>query len=241
MTIPAQPLFRRATQTLQDPTSIRWPLLELSRYFTDGTFEIAMYRPDAMVRTVSSHPLQSGTRQTIPAGGSKLIEIIANTSGGKRAVRLVNREVLDAQQPGWHSATAVTEILHYMFDPRDPTAFYVYPPANSSASVTLIYSAYPVVMHGINGESLPADTGSDGSVPTTVPGSFDLPPIYANALLDYALYRAYSKDSEYAGNSARAQNHYASFANALGIEIKATMNTAPTSNGNPNVTRSSAP
>ena len=51
---------------------------------------------------------------------------------------------------------------------------------------------------------------------------------------DYVLYRAYTKDSEYAGNAARAQAHYAAFANALGVEIKATVAVAPNPVSNPN-------
>ena len=45
--------------------------------------------------------------------------------------------------------------------------------------------------------------------------------IYANAILDYMLYRAYQKDSEYAGNAERSMMHYQSFANALGIKSRA--------------------
>jgi hypothetical protein len=39
---------------------------------------------------------------------------------------------------------------------------------------------------------------------------------------------------QHAGNAARAATHYGTFANALGIEIKATVAVAPTSPGNPN-------
>ena len=48
------------------------------------------------------------------------------------------------------------------------------------------------------------------------------------------LYRAYTKDSEYAGNAARAQAHYGAFANALGVEVKATLAVGPNPVGNPN-------
>lgn len=57
---------------------------------------------------------------------------------------------------------------------------------------------------------------------------------FAGPLIDYVLYRMFSKDSEYAGNAARAQAHYTAFANSLGMEIKATVAVAPTSAGNPN-------
>ena len=53
---------------------------------------------------------------------------------------------------------------------------------------------------------------ADGALYTAVTGDLGVPDIYANAVQDYVLYRAYTKDSEYAGNAARAQAHYAAFA-----------------------------
>jgi hypothetical protein len=70
-----------------------------------------------------------------------------------------------------------------------------------------------------------------------VSGNISLPDIYGNALGDYVLYRAYTKDSEYAGNAQRAVAHYTAFANALGIEIKGTLAVAPVTVANPNVAR----
>jgi hypothetical protein len=51
--------------------------------------------------------------------------------------------------------------------------------------------------------------------------------IYANCLLDYILYRAYQKDSEYAGNAQRSMMHYQGFSNALGIKTQADSATTP--------------
>ena len=225
MPIAAQSLIRRCVETLQDPTSVRWPISELVRYLNDGQREVVLYRPDSMA-TSAPRPLTVGTRQTLP-NGSKLIEVVRNTGGTKRAVRMVNREILDAQTPGWHNLTGSTDILHYMYDPRDPTVFYVYPPAATGASVEIVYAAYP------------ADIvePADGAMYTAVSGNIALPDIYGNVIQDYILYRAYSKDSEYAGNAQRAQAHYAAFANALGIEIKATVAVAPNPIHNPNQPR----
>lgn len=44
--------------------------------------------------------------------------------------------------------------------------------------------------------------------------------IYANAILDYVLYRAYSKDAEYAANASRAALHYQAFTAALGAKTQ---------------------
>lgn len=225
MPITAQSIIRRAVETLQDPTSVRWPISELVRYLNDGQREVVLYRPDSMV-TSTTRTLTTGTRQTLP-NGSKLIEVVRNTGGTKRAVRMVNREILDAQTPGWHNLTGATDILHYMYDPRDPTVFYVYPPAATGASVEIVYAAYPTDIV----------EPADGSLYTAVAGNISLPDIYGNVIQDYILYRAYSKDSEYAGNAQRAQAHYAAFANALGIEIKATVAVAPNPIHNPNQPR----
>ena len=226
MPITAQSVIKRCVETLQDPTSIRWPVAELVRYLNDGQREVVLHRPDAM-RKSAAVALVAGTRQTIPSDGLKLIDIVRNTGGTKRAVRQVNREILDAQTPGWHGLAGATEILHFMFDARDPTAFYVYPPAGASSSVEILYAASPADM------TEPAS----GALYGAVTGNISIPDIYGNALQDYILFRAYAKDSEYAGNAARAQNHYTVFANSLGIEVKATLSVAPTTQGNPNMPR----
>ena len=226
MPIPAQSVIRRCVETLQDNTSIRWPVSELVRYLNDAQREVILYRPDAAV-TNASVPLVTGSRQSLPMGGTKLVEVVRNSAGTKRAVRMVNREILDAQLPGWHAQTGVTEILHYMYDPREPRVFYVYPPAAATgAAVDLSYAA------------MPADIAepAEGALYTAVTGNLGVPDIYGNAVQDYVLYRAYTKDSEYAGNAARAQAHYGAFANALGVEVKATVAVAPNPTGNPNRT-----
>ena len=230
MALTAQSIIRRAVETLQDTTSVRWPANELVRYLNDGQREIVLHRPDSMV-TNAALPLTAGTKQSLPANGAKLIEVVRNSAGTKRAVRLCNREILDAQSPGWHGLSQVTEILHFMFDPRDPKTFYVYPPASGSASVEIVYAAYPTDI------TEPADGALYSAVTTN---GISVPDIYGNALLDYILYRAYTKDSEYAGNSQRAVAHYTAFANALGIEIKATIAVAPTTVSNPNQARATA-
>jgi hypothetical protein len=221
MTISAQSIIRRVVETLQDNTSIRWPVNELVRYLNDGQREIVLHRPDAM-RTNAVLALAAGSRQTLPTNGTKLIEVIRNAAGNKKAIRQVSREILDAQTPGWHNLTGVTEVLHFTYDPRDPTTFYVYPPAASSgASVDLVYAAMPTDI------TEPAD----GALYTAVTGNLSVPDIYSNVIQDYILYRAYTKDSEYAGNAARATAHYTQFVNSLGIEVKATIAFSPTPKG----------
>ena len=217
MTTAAQSIIRRVVETLQDTTSVRWPVAELVRYLNDGQREVVLYRPDSMV-TNATVTLTAGAKQALPSNGSKLIDVIRNSAGNKRSVRMTARNILDTQTPSWYNLTGVTEILYYMYDPRDPKVFYVYPPAASTgASVDLVYSAYPSDI------TEPAD----GAVFSAVTGNISLPDIYANILADYIMYRAYTKDTEYAGNAARAQAHYAAFQAALSTEMNGTTGVAP--------------
>ena len=220
MTIAAQAVLQRVVETLSDPTSVRWPIGELARYFNDGQREIAMYRPDAAVKNAALLCV-AGAKQTLPTNGSKLLDIVRNTAG--RSIRMIDRKMLDLQVPNWHALTGVSEVQHFTYDPRDPLVFYVYPPASAGVSLNIVYSAYPTAV------TEPA-SGTYGAIS----GNVDLPDIYANTLGDYILYRAYSKDSEFAGNGQRAAAHYAAFSNAIGVEMRATLGVMPTSSGTGN-------
>ena len=232
MTIAASSILRRCIDTLQDTTSVRWPVPELVRYLNDGQREVVLYRPDAMV-TTANFSCAAGSKQELDKnnnslGAAKLIEITRNVNTSEShygAVRLVNREILDAQKPDWHNETKSGDIAHYMYDPRNPLEFYVYPPAKTTAVLEVVYSKYPTDI---------TEPASNATV-NDVSGNISVPDIYSNVVQDYILYRAYSKDSEYAGNAQRAQAHYAAFANALGIEIQATVQVAPNPVSNPNV------
>jgi hypothetical protein len=223
MTITAQSIIQRAVGVLQDTTSVRWPMNELVRWLNDAQREVVTYRPDAM-NTTATMTLAAGSRQdldngTLTPAPSKLIEITRNmaATSTKGAVTQVPRKIMDDQTPGWHNLAGSVNVLHYMFDARDPKTFYVYPPATILAQLEVMYSAYPTdIVEPI-----------DGALYTAVVGNISLPDIYGNALLDYILYRAYTKDSEYAGNLQRAQAHYAAFANTMGVEVKSTVAVAP--------------
>jgi len=218
MSLSAQSIIRRVVDTLQDTTSVRWPIPELVRYLNDGQREVILYRPDATIKNASLTCVE-GPKQALPADGAKLIDIIRNSGVGSNnsSVRLVAREILDTQIPNWYGLTGQLNAVHYTYDPRDPTVFYVYPPATTSTVLEVSYSAYPTDV------TEPAE----GSDYTDVTGNLDVPDMYGNVIIDYILHRAYTKDSEYAGNAQRAVAHYQAFANALGIEVQGTTGVSP--------------
>lgn len=66
----------------------------------------------------------------------------------------------------------------------------------------------------LGGSPVLFDTG--GTV--TYVGLISIDDIYANALIDYVLYRAYSKEADFAANAQIAAAHYAAMAGSLGVK-----------------------
>lgn len=186
----------RVGQLLQDMTHIRWPLAEKLQYITDAVREVCFYKPDACVKTAVTN-LVAGTKQSLPSDGTTLVDIVRNMGVGGAtpgsAPRAVTREILDAQIPNWHATTAAAEVKHYTFDPQNQRVFYVYPPqpAVNPGSLELVYSAEP------------ANAAENGTL--------DLDGTWLPAIVNYALYRCYSKDAEYAANANLAAAYYQAF------------------------------
>ena len=208
-------ILARIKDILQDTTSVRWPEAELLRYINDAQREIVNYRPESSATTANVQ-LVAGTKQSLPSGGLRLIKVTRNmsdTSGGatgKRAIRIVNVEILNTQEPDWNDPTVSgdaahgTVVKHYIFDEDDPKNFYVYPGVSGNAYVEVVYS------------DSPTDLGNTSA-------TISVDDIYANAIMDYVLFRAYQKDSEYAGNAQRANQHYQLFLNCIGQGNQASM------------------
>ena len=206
MAVSVQSVIDRVQTTLQDTTGVRWPVVgELVLWINDAQREIALLKPDASAKNTTI-TLAAGTKQDIPSDGNRLLRAVRNMSAasggtGKRSVRLVQREVLDAQTPDWHDPTvtgdaAHTDIVkHYVYDEQNPRNFYVYPGISGDAYLEIIYSANPSTV--TQGDNL------------------DIPDIYANAVMNYVLYMAYMKDADYAGNNQRAASHFQIFTTSI--------------------------
>jgi hypothetical protein len=203
-------VITRAGDLLQDQTNVRWPEAELLRWLNDGRREIAIARPD-LYAVVSVVSLAAGTKQSLPADGNRFIDAYRNMAPdgitSLNAVRPVEREILDAQNPAWHlDAAGATK--HFMFDERVPRTFYVYPQAVANAKLEIAYSQTPTDIVSTSTELTQED-------------------IYSGALVDYVCYRAFSKDAEYAGNVQRAALAYQQFSNALGSGDARDLTTSP--------------
>lgn len=196
MALTAQNILDRASMIIQDLTNVRWPASEILNWFNDARRELAVLRPD-IYSTSATQSLSAGAEQSLPSGALRLLDIPRNTGGS--AITVTQRGFLDQQNPTWHtSITPSTTIKHFMVDSRNPSKYWVYPPAASGASVEIIYQQAP----------------TDYTSSSTLTAYEEL---YGGAFVDYVCYRAFSKDSEYAGNAQRALAHYQQYSNALNL------------------------
>ncbi len=204
MAITAQQLITDARYALADTGATRWTNGELLAWLNAAVSEIASARPDATVVT-DDITLVAGTRQDLPAGATALVDIPRNTGG--RAVRKTSAALLDAQRPNWHADTAAAT-RNYVYDPRTPRLFYVWPPAEAGAEVEAKYQIAPTVMTNVS-DTIPIDDS------------------YRQLMLDGVLWRAYAKDAEYAGSASLAGVHKAAYESGLGRKVSADAASAP--------------
>ena len=209
-TIRIKDLLGRASKLLQDNTNRRWPLNELLGWLVDGEREVVLHKPEAYTKNQTMQ-LSPGTRQEVPPGGMVFIRLVrnmgANGSTPGRAVTAIDMGTLDTQTPYWHTEVPHGEIEHYMADERDPQRFYVTPPQPSPAEhAEIVFSSAPPDVAPMTQTEWESSTAT-----------ISLPDIYMNPLLDYVLYRAYSKNSD-SSDPNRAMAYYQSFLNALGIK-----------------------
>lgn len=207
-------ILTRAGDLLQDTGNVRWTQAELLRYLNDARRELAIHRPDVYSTTYVMTAVV-GSKQTIPSDGTKFIDVIRNVNADNtpgRAVRIIEREILDSQDPDWHTRTSSNVTRHFMYDERTPKTFYVYPAAASGHKLEISYSKSPV------------DVTNGDLSSTSILAAED---IYVGTMLDYVLYRAFSKDAEYAGNMQRADLHYRAFATSLGLSNRKRIANSP--------------
>jgi hypothetical protein len=198
-TVTARSVLRRVGVLLHDTSFVHWTESELLDYLCDGQREAVIHKPSAFVRQVE-FVCAAGTLQTLPVDANTLVDIPCNTNGP--AISVTARTALDSLAPDWHQHKADPQVLHFCYNPQDPKHFYVYPRSPGGNRIQLSYNA------------VPPDIGIDA--PLT------LDDLYVGALVDYVIYRAYSKDSEHAAHGDAAQRHYGAFLTSLVGKTKAT-------------------
>lgn len=210
MAFTAATVMKRASTILQDADAVRWTAVELRDWLNEAQRAVVLAKPNAISGSVTL-TLASGTKQELPSQYTVLSRIVRNGGATGKAIRtLARREILDAQIPGWHSTSVLpfSASVEYAFqDPMALREFYVAPGNTGTGSVEAIVGMNPTEV------ALPAAAGRlDVDNYTT---TSDFPDIYQGVLLDFLLYRAFSKDSAAPDAAQRAQAHLTLATNAL--------------------------
>lgn len=187
-----------------DATGYRWSDAELIDATNDAQRLIALYRPDSCpANTVAT--LVAGSKQTIPAGGFRLMDVIRNVGNDGvtpgRSIRIAERDTLDAYDPYWHTNVKRNEVKNFVYDGRNPNVYYVNPPVNAGVKVEILYSKYPTALTGSNDDLTVTDA-------------------YIEAIVNFVLFRAYSKDADFGANAQLAQGYLSLFASVVGAKTQ---------------------
>lgn len=157
-TITVGRIIDRVEKVLLDETNVQWTVAELLDYFNAAMNFICSKKPDTYI-VDAALSLAASSRQTLPAAGQVLIDIIQNlgangTTPGE-SIRQIDRNHLDNALPTWHTSTGAA-VKHFTYDKREPKAFYVYPYVATTWNVRAVYGSIPPAVTVV-GDTVPID------------------------------------------------------------------------------------
>jgi hypothetical protein len=207
-TTDAKTIIDKASLLLADVSQSFWLVSELLGWLNDGQRDIATVLPQANVKN-SAVQLVAGVKQSLPSDGILLLDIPHNLgSAGTTVGAVINhvpKEIMLKRIPGWTTTMANGVVKHYVYTATDPLIFYVYPPQPLAPKyVECVYSALPALIANANAGT-----------------KITIPDYFQTELLDYVLYRAFSKDFDNSSQVARGQEHYQLFVSALTAKTNA--------------------
>jgi hypothetical protein len=214
MTIPASDLIDPVAALLLDTAHRTWPLAELLGYLNEALRATAFVKPDMYTIQTDFTPA-AGVLQTLPSDGVALLDITQNLTGRKRSITQVDEGLLEEASRFWPAATQQAEVEHFTADPRNPRRFRVFPPADGTGSVQILYGAVP---------------------PQLVYDAEDIPVAdsFQTALTNFMLSRAYAKNSK-KQDLAKSSFYMQQWGALLGLKSQAQVAVAPRTSQSPGV------
>lgn len=173
---------------LNDPSSVRYTAADLLVYANDALDQLARLVPQLFYTDGTLTCVNGTATQTLSFNTALALIDVRRVQGGN-VVSEVDRAALDSFNPAWRSTTPAAAV-HWMRIPGEPLKFLIYPPAATSQVLEVTYVKVP------EEHIVSADTG--------------LPTALSDAIADYIVYRAESRDDEHV-LSARAVQFLASF------------------------------
>ncbi|MEK1928574.1 MAG: DUF6682 family protein [Pararhizobium sp.] len=221
-------IMELANVILNDVDNVRWPLREIAKWINEAVRAIVLAKPSASSATTAIQ-MVAGTLQRVPETGVPtplaLTRLVRNLKDntlprqGTRIITATSRVLLDAQDPNWHDMTRTLpkkQVRQYVFDEATPLEFYVYPANDGTGWVEAVLSFLPKALEASAADNDLASYEID----------VGLPEPYSVPILDYVLFRCFSKDDLGQG-PGRSAAHYQQFASAVGLKIQVEGATSP--------------
>jgi hypothetical protein len=199
-------LLNRAAALLSDEEFVRWEEAELLEWLNDGQTAIARGPATDVYVLRDTFDCVAGTVQDMPNDNIRLVDVVRNIEirdeqgtviNPGNAILQADKAIADVLQADWRTAASgLAE--NYFYDERNPDQFELYPPQSGGEQIEIIYNADPP--------------------PSTITGALRINDVYADAILDYMVYRALSKDTEDTATEIRkADRYYQSFLMGAGF------------------------
>lgn len=225
MAITAQTAINEIRRIIHDVSSpYRWEDAELLGYINAAERQTVSLVPEAYTLEVITDLLTSRVaRQSLPAGGIQLIKVARNYADDgttpQGPLRYVEKDSLDTFEPTWEYVSAKADganyFEHYCHDSREPTIYYLYPaPAANNKFIGLVYSAVPSILYAANLNLNLADT-------------------YYNAIVQYTVYRALTKEARETLPDAFRQELWQNYLLTLGLKRQVREQVKPAENSAP--------
>jgi len=196
MAVTAQTILTRVrTQLIDELAQKRWSDDELLRWLSDGQRTLVATDP-ALGEVTAPLKMAAGTKQVLPIEAFMLLDIKRNMGADGltpgRVVTVISRENIDRVDPMWHASRRSDVTLHYVYDPKQPKTYYIYPPSTGANYLDVSRAASPPDF-------------------TALTDLMTIPDLYQTALFDYVMFRAHQKDSDYSAGDSKAQAYLGLF------------------------------
>lgn len=217
MSVLTQSVIDRVVYVTNDPQFKLFRLTAIRRWMNEGAQLIAEVAPRAAAGR-HDFTLAEGAQQDLRTDTSKrwirLHEALFNltsTDAEGDHIRLVDPRSLNTAFRAWRRRAPAPSVFEYALDERTPFTFDVFPPVRAGAKIRVVASVAPPDFCVLNtGGTALADPTE--TIPLT--DGFDIP------LVDWVLYRLFTKDTTDQAYAARANNHRQAAQGALGVVIK---------------------
>ncbi|MFB1077622.1 phage adaptor protein [Photobacterium damselae] len=177
-------IITRVAIELVDPKMVRWHREDLISYLSDAVSAIAMRRPSLFSKNIRIESNESPIN--LP---DDCFQLLVVDSINDISAQYVLIEKLNQFNPYWRKEKGIPTC--WTKHDNETTKFWLYPQPLDVVSISIQYAKTPIVNED-----------------TTI---IALPNIFFGALVDFILYRAFSRDSENPTESAKSQLHFQSF------------------------------